>query len=122
MAYERDAGIIREAQGRYREGDESALADIYMAAVRIAAGMIARQCATRGFSLSMASIDEKARDVASYLFEQYATRKDFMLKKPQSYIYLRVLAALYRRRKIDKATIHCSSEELERLLYGREDD
>ena len=109
-----DARIIREAQERYAKSrDNKELTAIYQAATRIAAGQIARQCQARGFSLSMAQIQEKAHDAAAYVARRFMEVEGFKLKKPAGYIYTCVKRELYRRKAIDKATIRKTREEME---------
>ena len=115
MAYETEAGIIREAQERYRRGEAEALADIYKAAAAIARGMIARQQATRGFRLTDELAWEKARDAASCVAAQYLKRSDFMMRKPQSYIWTWVLQALYDKRKADRIVQYLPQDAIEAM-------
>ena len=123
MAYEKDAQAIRDAQGRYREGEAKALADIYRAAARIAAGMVARQCAARGFNLSRAQIEEKAHDAASYVAERFMDKPGFSLKSPQSYIYLCVKKALYggAKREAREVSLDALLDELMAEANGEDD-
>lgn len=103
MPYEEDARAIRAAQARLRQGETAALQDIYLAAVRIAAGMVARQCERRRLGLSMEQIAEKAHDAASYVAEQFMRRPGFALRKPASYIYTCVLKEMYGRKRRGRA-------------------
>lgn len=112
--YENDSRTIREAQARYAKGRGSGdLAEIYKAASRVAAAMIARQCETRGFSLSMEQVREKSHDAAAYVATQFLEREGFFLKKPAGYIYACVKRELYHRKSIDRAAIRKTREEFD---------
>lgn len=112
--YENDSRIIREAQARYAKGrDSGALSEIYKAASRVAAAMIARQCETKGFALSMAQVREKAHDAAAYVAMRFMERDGFLLKKPAGYIHACVMRELYHRKAIDRAAIRKAKEAME---------
>lgn len=96
MDHKTDADMIRQAQELFlKTGNSAALSPLYLAARRMAAALIARQCATKGFTLDERQIAEKSHDAAVYLLRQYMERPGFAVKKPAAYLYTCVLRELY---------------------------
>lgn len=122
MKHAEDSCIIRDAQERYlKQGGSEDLEAIYWAARRIAARMIARQVQTKGFILPEELKEEKAHNAAAYIIEQFIKRPGFFLKKPAAYVYLRVLHELYYRRKVDTIVMFKDSQDIARILSGKEE-
>lgn len=93
---------IWKYQRLYKAGDKRAIKDLYHAMRECAKRFIFYEREMKGFFISREDVNEKAIEAAEYIIEQYIKRPDFELKIPTAYIRLRVLAALYRHKKIDE--------------------
>lgn len=121
MAHQDDSAAIRAAQARYAEGGKADdLAEIYLAARRMAARMIARQVQAKGFVLAEERKEEKAHNAAAYIVTQFLERPGFALKSPAAYVYLRVLHELYYRRKADAIIEFRDAADIARIMDKRE--
>lgn len=101
---------ILEAQIKYRKGDKHGAKDLFYSIVAPARRMINSERKKKGFYLSKEDATEKSIIVAEYILEQFIKRPDFKLETPSGYIYLRVLAVLYRHKKIDELIIYTDRE------------
>lgn len=70
----------------------------------------------RGFFISTDEVEFKSFDAVIYIMEQFKKRPDFSLKEPSQYVRLRVLAELYRHKKIEEYTRYT---DMEIDYYGR---
>lgn len=98
----RDNERIWEAERAYRNGNRKAVKELFYALKECAKRFVFYERKKRGFYISREDVNEKAIIAAEYIMEQYITRPDFFLKMPSAYIRLRVLAALYRHKKIEE--------------------
>lgn len=64
----------------------------------------------KGFYLSPDEMDYKATSCTEYIFMQYAKNPGWKMKTPSSYIFLRVLAALYRHKRLEEYLSYTDEE------------
>jgi hypothetical protein len=85
-------------QKKLKAGDTQAMSDMYTQLRMIAYKTINSLCDSNPHvkALSSAERQQKAHDAATYIIEQYLTRKDFVIKKSiTGYLYRRVQWELY---------------------------
>lgn len=107
-----DNQLIKAAEYRYRVLNEpGALADLQNLIKVAAKRMIIDLSRKYGFYIDYKDeLEEKATIVADYIICQYLTRPTFVLEYPSAYIWLRVKAALWQIKDIDKHTVHMNYE------------
>lgn len=93
---------IWKYQRLYKGGDKRAIKDLFNSMRECAKRFIFYEREKKGFYISREDVNEKAIEAAEYIIEQYIKRPDFELQIPSAYIRLRVLAALYRHKKIEE--------------------
>lgn len=101
---------IKAAELRYRENKKDAAKELFYSLTGPARRMVRFERKKKGFFLTPEDEAEKALIAAEYIMEQYIKRPDFALKTPSAYIYLRVLAALYRHKKIEEYITYTDKE------------
>lgn len=100
---------LQEAFLADRENDE-VKTELWMSITACAKRMIFCERKKKGFWLSPDEMDFKATSCTEYIFYQYATRPNFKMKTPSSYIFLRVLASLYRHKKLEEYLLYTDKE------------
>jgi len=102
-------------QYEYRNnGIKSAIATMYTLLERVSAKIITKECKKR----KIRGIDrkEKAQDVASYIIEQYLTRKCFVIKSSfVAYCFLQAKHEIFYQKEIDKITDFVGEDFFRRL-------
>lgn len=89
-------------QDEYRAGKRDAAKKLFFQMRACAKRFVYHERQMKGFWISGEDAAEKATMAAEYVMEQFIKRPDFKLQTPSAYIRLRVLAALYRHKKIDE--------------------
>ena len=97
-------------QRLYKGGDRKVLKDLFNSIKECAKRFIYYEREKKGFYISREDVNEKAIEAAEYVIMQYIKRPDFELKIPSAYIRLRVLAALYRHKKIEEYLVYTDRE------------
>ena len=106
----RDNERIWKIQRKYKSGDKEAIKDLFQAIKECAKRFVFYERRKKGFFMDKETVNEKAIDATTYILEQFIKRPDFELKLPSAYIRLRVLAALYRHKKIDEITVYTDED------------
>lgn len=108
----KDNELIGELQKRFFEDrqDEKVKLALWESITNCARRMIFCERKKKGFYLSPDEMDYKATGCTEYIFMQYAKNPGWSMKNPSSYIYLRVLAALYRHKKFESYFAYTDKE------------
>lgn len=113
---------LQAAYLRGGEGASDALGELYALCVQTAFRFInaKAQANPHVAALSLERREEKARNAASYIVEQFLTRPDFRIEKSFSgYLYLRVMHELYYRRKVDEKVLFLDSDTVAAMARKR---
>lgn len=100
----KDNELIGSLQSRFLEDrtNEKVKLELWKSITNCARRMIFCERKKKGFYLSPDETDYKATGCTEYIFMQYAKNPNWKMKTPSSYIFLRVLAALYRHKRLEE--------------------
>lgn len=108
----KDNELIGDLQKRFLEDrtDEKVKLALWESITNCARRMIFCERKKKGFYLSPDEMEFKASGCAEYIFMQYAKNPGWRMKTPSSYIFLRVLASLYRHKSLEEYLVYTDEE------------
>lgn len=116
-----DKEKILVLQKEYRDGNRTALGQVYEILYKIAYKDVNKVAAKDSHirALSPDERKEKAHNAATYIIEQFLRRPEFMTRDATLYLYRRVQCELYGVRKCDKMLVY--SDDMSANTYERQE-